>query len=43
MRSKPLQTDGASRISGESTLPERKLGLKQRVFDGGIMHNSVGL
>jgi len=33
MQSKPLRTDGASRISGEGTLPERKLGLKQRVFD----------
>src|SRR6202043_2169945 len=33
MPSKPLQTDDASRISGEGTLPERKLGLKQRLFD----------
>ena len=33
MQSKPLQTDGPSRISGEDTLPERKLRLKQRVFD----------
>jgi fumarate reductase subunit C len=33
MQSKPLRIDGASRISGEGTLPERKLGLKQRVFD----------
>jgi uncharacterized membrane protein YobD (UPF0266 family) len=33
MPSKPLQTDGASRISGEGTLPERKLSLRQRVFD----------
>jgi hypothetical protein len=33
MQSKPLQTDGASRISGEDTLPEHKLSLKQRLFD----------
>jgi hypothetical protein len=33
MRTKPLQSGGASRISGEGTLPERKLGLKQRLFD----------
>ena len=33
MQSKPLQTDGASRISGEGTLHERKLSLKQRAFD----------
>jgi len=33
MQSKPLRTDGAPRISGEGPLPERKLGLKQRVFD----------
>ena len=33
MRSKPLQTDGSSRISGEGTLHERKRDLKQRVFD----------
>ena len=33
MQSKPLQTDGASRISDKGTLPERKLSLKQRVFD----------
>ena len=33
MQSKPLQTDGPSRISGQGTLPERKLSLKQRVFD----------
>jgi hypothetical protein len=33
MQSKPLQTDGPSRISGQGTLPERKLDLKQRVFD----------
>src|ERR1700730_13106304 len=33
MQSKPRQTNGASRISGEGTLPERKLGLKQRLFD----------
>src|SRR5438034_11245577 len=33
MQSKSLQTDGASRISGEGTSPERKLGLKQRLFD----------
>src|SRR6202047_1592558 len=33
MRSKPLQTDGPSRISGEGTLHERKLSLKQRAFD----------
>jgi hypothetical protein len=31
--SKPLQTDDASRISGEGTLPERKRDFKQRVFD----------
>src|SRR5205085_11331695 len=33
MRSEPLQTDGASRISGEGTLHDRKRGLKQRVVD----------
>jgi hypothetical protein len=33
MQSKPLQSDGASRISGEGTLPKGKLGLKQRLFD----------
>jgi hypothetical protein len=33
MQSKPLQTDLPSRISGEGTLPEGKLSLKQRVFD----------
>jgi hypothetical protein len=33
MRSEPLQTDGASRISGEGTLPKHKLDLKQRLFD----------
>jgi hypothetical protein len=33
MRSRPLQTDSASRISGEGTLHERKRDLKQRVFD----------
>ena len=33
MRTKPLQSGGASRISREGTLPERKLGLKQRLFD----------
>ena len=33
MQSKPLRTDGASRISGEGTLPERKLASKHRVFD----------
>ena len=33
MRSRPLQTDGASRISGEGGLRERKPGLKQRVVD----------
>ena len=33
MQSKSLQTDAGSRISGEGTLPERKLGLKQRLFD----------
>jgi hypothetical protein len=33
MQTKPLQSGGASRISGEGTLPERKRGLKQRLFD----------
>jgi fumarate reductase subunit C len=33
MRAKPLQTDGASRISGEGAPHERKRDLKQRVFD----------
>ena len=33
MRGKPLQTDDTSRISGEGKVPERKLGLKQRLFD----------
>jgi len=33
MQSKPLQSDAASRISGEGTLPKGKLGLKQRLFD----------
>jgi fumarate reductase subunit C len=33
MQSKPLHTDSASRISGEETLPERKLSVKQRVLD----------
>src|SRR3984893_18202406 len=33
MRAKPIQTDDVSRISGEGTLHERKLGLKQRLFD----------
>jgi hypothetical protein len=33
MRSKPLQTDGASRTFEKGTLDERKRGLKQRVFD----------
>jgi hypothetical protein len=33
MRTKPLQRSGASPISGEGTLLERKLGLKQRLFD----------
>src|SRR5438874_2987369 len=33
MRSEPLQTDGASRISGEGTLHDRKRGLEQRVVD----------
>jgi len=33
MHSKPLQTDGPSSISGEGTSHQRKLGLKQRVFD----------
>ena len=33
MQSKPLQTDDASRISGEGTSHERKRDLKQRVFD----------
>ena len=33
MRSEALQTDGASRISGEGTLHDRKRGLKQRVVD----------
>ena len=32
-QSKPLQTDGPSRISGQGTSPQRKLSLKQRVFD----------
>jgi hypothetical protein len=32
MQSKPLQTDGASRISGDVALPEGKLGLKQRLL-----------
>jgi hypothetical protein len=33
MQSKPLQTDGASCISGEGTSHQRKPGLKQRVLD----------
>ena len=33
MQSKPLRTDGASRISGEGTLHEHTRGLKQRLFD----------
>src|SRR5438445_8544738 len=33
MQSKPIQTSGASRISGEGTLPERKRDLKHRIFD----------
>ena len=33
MQTKPLQSGGASRISGEGKAPERKLGLKQRLFD----------
>jgi hypothetical protein len=33
MQSKPLKTDGHSRISGQGTLPERKLSLKQQVFN----------
>jgi fumarate reductase subunit C len=33
MQSKPLETDGASRISGEVALHERKRGLKKRLFD----------
>jgi hypothetical protein len=33
MRSKLLQTNGASAVSGEGTLHERKHGFKQRVFD----------
>ena len=33
MQTKPLQSGGASRISGEGTLSERKRGLKQRLFD----------
>jgi hypothetical protein len=33
MRAKPLQTDGASRTSGEGAPHERKRDLKQRVFD----------
>jgi hypothetical protein len=36
MRTRPLRSGGASRISSEGTLPERKLGLKQRLFDGVI-------
>jgi fumarate reductase subunit C len=41
MQSKPLQTDAASRISGEETLPERKLSLKQRVLDEVIKFLSI--
>ena len=33
MQTKPLQSGGASRISGEGKVPERKFGLKQRLFD----------
>jgi hypothetical protein len=33
MQTKPLQSSGASHISGEGKVPERKLGLKQRLFD----------
>jgi hypothetical protein len=33
MRSKPLQTDSSSRISGEGALHERKRDLKQRILD----------
>jgi hypothetical protein len=43
MQSKPLQTDSASRISGESTLHERKPGLKQRVFDEVVKFLAIAL
>ena len=43
MRSKSLQTDDASRISGEGAFPERKLSLKQRVFDEVIKFLAIAL
>jgi hypothetical protein len=43
MQSKPLQTDDASRTSGEGTLPKRKLSLKQRVLDEVINFLAIAL
>jgi hypothetical protein len=43
MRTEPLRTDGASRMSGEGTLPERKRDLKQRVFRIGPPPRSTSL
>jgi hypothetical protein len=43
MRAKPLQTDSASHISGEGTLPERKAGIKQRLFDEVISFLAIAL
>jgi hypothetical protein len=43
MQSKPLQTSGASRISGEGALPDRKRDLKQRIFDEVINFLAIAL
>src|SRR3984893_10321176 len=43
MQSKPLQADGASRISDEGTLHERKLSLKQRAFDAVVKFLAIAL
>ena len=43
MQSKPLQTDDASPTSGEGTLHERKLSLKQRVFDEVVKFLAIAL
>ena len=43
MQSKSLQTSGASRSSGEGTLPERKRDLKQRIFDEVINFLAIAL
>src|SRR5438552_6073943 len=43
MRSKSLQTGGASRISGEGALHEPKRDFKQRVFDEVIKFLAIAL